>query len=172
MTAKQQRFVQEYLIDLNATRAAVRAGYSPRNAPSIASRLVKKSQVSAAIQQEMARRADRTQLTADSVLREYARIAFANLTDYVEFGRAGVFIKESRDLAADMKAGLLEVSQTRGQGVRVRLQNKLQALRDLADHLGLLRSTTADLVERLLVSLPEDLSREIRAAIAAATMNG
>ena len=66
---KQQRFVDEYLLDLNATRAAVRAGYSARNAGKIGPALLGKSRVSAAVAAAIAERAGRVQVTADDVVR-------------------------------------------------------------------------------------------------------
>lgn len=77
MTPKQQQFVKEYLIDLNATQAAIRAGYSEATAYSIGQRLLKDVEVSSAIQTEMGKRAERTLLTADEVLKRLDRIAQA-----------------------------------------------------------------------------------------------
>ncbi len=79
LTAKVQRFVTEYLIDLNATQAAIRAGYSARTAAAQASRLLTNVNVSAAIQAAMKAREQRTGITQDRVLQELARIAFFDL---------------------------------------------------------------------------------------------
>lgn len=68
LTAKQQAFVREYLIDLNATQAAVRASYSEDSAGSIGHELLKKPEIQAAIQEAMDERADRTRIDADYVL--------------------------------------------------------------------------------------------------------
>lgn len=68
LTAKQQMFVAEYLIDLNATQAAIRAGYSKRTAEWQGPQLLGKTHVSAAIQQAMNERAKRIKRTADDVL--------------------------------------------------------------------------------------------------------
>lgn len=68
MLAKHKRFVQEYLIDLNATKAAERAGYSPKSAHVTACRLLKDAKVAAAIEQATAKRVERTQITQDYVL--------------------------------------------------------------------------------------------------------
>lgn len=79
LTAKQIRFVDEYLIDLNATQAAVRAGYSARNADKIGSQLLGKTRVSAEIASKMKQREQRTNITQDRVLQELARIAFFDI---------------------------------------------------------------------------------------------
>lgn len=72
LTAKQARFVEEYLIDLNATQAAIRAGYSERTANEQASRLLANAKVSAAVARAQAERSDRTGVTLDYVLSRLA----------------------------------------------------------------------------------------------------
>lgn len=74
MTPKQQAFVNEYLIDLNATQAAIRAGYSPRTANEQASRLLAKDNISAAVAEAQAKRAEETGITARWVLTEAADV--------------------------------------------------------------------------------------------------
>ena len=68
LTAKQRRFVDEYLVDLNATQAAIRAGYADRNADKIASQLLGKSRVAAAIASAKSERSARVSVSADYVL--------------------------------------------------------------------------------------------------------
>ena len=75
MTDKQKRFCEEYLIDLNATQAAVRAGYSSRTADRIASENLRKPDVQQYLQRLMQERSKRTGITSDQVLRELERIA-------------------------------------------------------------------------------------------------
>jgi len=69
LTPKQQRFVDEYLVDLNATQAAIRAGYSAKTAGSIGQRLLTKIEIQAELAAAMAAREERTEITADYVLR-------------------------------------------------------------------------------------------------------
>jgi phage terminase small subunit len=69
LTAKQQRFVAEYLIDLNATQAAIRSGYSEKTANEQGARLLANVSVAQAVQQAINQRSERTQVTADYVLR-------------------------------------------------------------------------------------------------------
>ncbi len=83
LTAKQQRFVEEYLIDLNATQAAIRAGYSPKTAYSIENELLNKPEIRARIDITLAERSKRTGVNADRVIQELARIAFVNPTEVV-----------------------------------------------------------------------------------------
>jgi phage terminase small subunit len=79
LTPKQQRFVDEYLIDLNATQAAIRAGYSARTADVQASQILSIPKVAAAVEAAIGERSKRTEITGDSVLRELLLIATADI---------------------------------------------------------------------------------------------
>ncbi len=68
LTAKQERFVAEYLVDLNATQAAIRAGYSEKSATAEGSRLLVNTKVAAAVAAAQAKRSERTEITQDYVL--------------------------------------------------------------------------------------------------------
>ena len=77
LTEKQKRFCEEYLIDLNATQAALRAGYKAKTARSQGQRMLTKVDIQRHITDLMKERSDRTALTSDSVLQELSRIAMA-----------------------------------------------------------------------------------------------
>jgi phage terminase small subunit len=77
LTEKQKRFCEEYLIDLNATQAAIRAGYKAKTARSQGQRMLTKVDIQRRIADLMKERSDRTALTSDSVLQELSRIAMA-----------------------------------------------------------------------------------------------
>ena len=81
MTEKQKRFCEEYLVDLNETQAAVRAGYSEKTAYSIGSENLKKPEIKKYLQELRLKQSERTGLTADDVINELREIAF---TDGVE----------------------------------------------------------------------------------------
>lgn len=87
MTPKQQRFIDEYLIDLNATQAAIRAGYSPKTANEQGCQLLAK--LSVPIAQAMAERSRRTGFNADRVLRELAEMGFADGDTIIELNMKG-----------------------------------------------------------------------------------
>ena len=80
MTPKQQTFCDEYLIDLNATRAAIRAGYSDKAATVTSSKLLTNAKVQAVIQAATRARSERTQITADDVLRDLVTIKDSAMT--------------------------------------------------------------------------------------------
>lgn len=75
---KQKRFILEYLIDFNATQAAIRAGYSAKTAGSQAHKLLLNPEIQAAIRREQEKTANRLTLTREKVLEQYARIAFSD----------------------------------------------------------------------------------------------
>ena len=75
MNAKQATFVREYLVDLNATQAAIRAGYSRKTAKVQGSRLLTNADVAAAVESGIAARAARVEVKADSVLRDVERLS-------------------------------------------------------------------------------------------------
>ena len=74
-TPRQQRFIEEYLADLNATQAAIRAGYSARTAADIGRQLLRKTPVARAIQSAQAKRSERLEITVDSITNRLMNIA-------------------------------------------------------------------------------------------------
>jgi phage terminase small subunit len=82
MREKEHRFVEEYLVDLNGTQAAIRAGYSARSARSIAAENLTKPHIASAIAAALDARATRTGITQDRVLSELALLAFSDVTHY------------------------------------------------------------------------------------------
>ena len=145
LSPKQEEFVRQYLIDLNATQAAIRAGYSQKRAMEIGWQLLQKTTVSKAIQAAMDARAKRTEVTADRVIKEYARIGFASIDTFFQWGELGVNIVPSQDIAADDLAAVAEISETKTslgddhtvRTIKLKMHNKKGALDALAQHLGL-----------------------------------
>lgn len=87
LTANQQRFVDEYLVDLNATQAAIRAGYSARTAKQQGARLLTNADVAAAVTERKRSRAERVQIDADEVLAKVHAVAFADTNGIVSLRR-------------------------------------------------------------------------------------
>lgn len=136
LTPKQQRFAEEYLVDLNATQAAIRAGYSKRTAREMGYENLTKPHIQAAVRKALDAQSKRTAITADNVLREFARLAFANLTDVVDVNSGTVVIEDFDDLPREVTAAISEVAQTK-DGIRVKFHSKTQALEALGRHLAL-----------------------------------
>lgn len=143
LTAKQARFVEEYLVDLNATQAAVRAGYSTRNSSEVGYSLLQKITVQAAIQAAQRERSAKTGITAERVVQEIARIAFADPRDVAQWDALQVRARDSDELTDDAAAAISEIKSTK-DGVSVKLHSKVAALEQLAKHVGLYGDRTPD----------------------------
>jgi phage terminase small subunit len=140
MTPKQRRFVTEYLIDLNAGRAAIRAGYSAKNARAIGWQLLHyRPAIAEAINEAMLAREKRTLITADRVLQQLARIAFADVRELAQTGEDGLEVKSLASLSDDLAAAVVELS-AKNKTVRLKLHSRIEALKALARHLGLFDS--------------------------------
>jgi len=140
LTEKQKRFVEEYLIDLNATQAAIRAGYSVKNADKIGPELLGKTRVAEAIKQAMAERSKRTGITQDRVLRELAKVAFVNPTDVINMDEATIRDDANReDTAAIASIKVKTIPAEDGDIVEreVKMCDKLKALELIGKHLGM-----------------------------------
>lgn len=136
LTPKQQRFIEEYLIDLNATQAAIRAGYSPKSAYAIGVENLNKPDIRAELDKAMAERSKRTGVSADRVIRELARLAFLDPAKLIDFDTA----KLQEDAPEDDRAALagVKVKETdRGTEREIKLADKVRALELLGKHLGL-----------------------------------
>jgi phage terminase small subunit len=143
MTPKMQKFVDEYLVDLNATQAAIRAGYSKKTAYSIGVSNLKKPEIQAAIQKRQKSAAEKLEITRERVLKELASIGFAKATDFLTIQSGRVLIKDSDDVAADKLAALASVKEGM-YGVEVKLADKARALEMLGKYLGLFDGTNPE----------------------------
>ena len=108
---KHERFVLEYLKDLNASAAARRAGYSVRNSNVVGRRLLANVHISAAIERAKAERLERVRIDGDKVLRGFACLAFSDPGDYLTWGPDGARLKPSEDLTQDQRMAVSEVSE-------------------------------------------------------------
>jgi len=140
LTKKQLLFCQEYLIDLNATQAAIRAGYSPKNAYSQGFDNLKKPAIALEVQRGMDAREKRTGITADNVLRELAKLAFSNIRDFASWQGQEVRFADSDGLTEGQAACISEISQTvtqHGGSFKIKLHDKKGSLELLGRHLKL-----------------------------------
>lgn len=143
LTAKQEQFCNEYLIDLNGTQAAIRAGYAKKYADIQAVQLLKNTKVSAYIKELQQKRQKRTDITADRVIKELAKIAFINADNF--YNDDGT-LKLLSELDSDTRGALRSYSIKTinlGDGLTEEVpvhsaHDKLKALEMLAKHLGIL----------------------------------
>lgn len=167
LTAKQAAFVREYLIDLNATQAATRAGYSAKTANEQGARLLANVSVSQAVAAAMDARAQRTEITQDMVLRELARIGFGDIRKVIRWASGAIVqhdeaedefegqphggaLKRSRmgeganlveiigsDELDEDAAACISEISQTTQGLKVKLYDKQAALVNIGRHLGM-----------------------------------
>jgi phage terminase small subunit len=154
LTPKQKRFVEHYLIDPNATQAALRAGYSKRTAKVIGSENLSKPSIAAAIAAKQQEIAEKNGLSAQKVIGELMLLGFANMQDYLRPGADGLpsldFAKLTRGQAAALQevtceqtaSGALQITKDgadpiKTYRVKFKLADKRAALVDLGKHLGL-----------------------------------
>lgn len=157
LTPKQRRFCEEYIVDLNATQAAIRAGFGSKAPGETGYEQLKKTEVQKYVAELMAARSARTEIKADDVLREMAVIAFARVNDFVrivevEKQEVGmdedgtmvaktVLVKEvevvpTAQIPVEKLPALLSIKSVRG-GLEIKMHDKVRALENLGRHLGM-----------------------------------
>lgn len=142
LTPRQAAFVREYLVDLNSTQAAIRAGYSARTAKQQGSRLMTNADVQSAIQAAQASREQRTEITADRVVAELARVAFGDVRRLYRGDGSLIGIPDLGDDAAALIGGFeVQRSGSAEDGFvttsKVKVNDRLRALEMLGRHLGM-----------------------------------
>lgn len=167
LTPRQERFVSEYLVDLNGKQAAIRAGYSPKGAEVTASKLLSHAKVAAAVSAAKSKRSERVQIDQDWVLRQWQAIAEADPRELVQYlrgpcpecwegearkdpnpvcgkcgghGKGHVVPTDTRKLspgAAKLYAGV----QLGREGIKVNMRDQDAALVNIARHLGMFKDS-------------------------------
>jgi phage terminase small subunit len=147
LTSKQEVFVAEYLKDLNATQAAIRAGYSKKTAESIGAENLRKPQIQSKIQEAMAKRSERTQVDQDNVIKELAKVAFSNMCDVADWGpEIGIRLHESDSISDTARGAVQKIKRRLSKdndgnysvdSLEIQLHDKLKALEMLGRHLGM-----------------------------------
>lgn len=147
LPSKQAEFVKQYLVDLNASAAAIRAGYSAKTADQIAYQLLQKTSVREAIQAAMEERSKRTEITADRVLQELARMAFFDARRLFANDGSPLPVTEMDEDTARAVIGLDVATIGNGevgigQVLKLKLADKKGALELLGRHLGMWKDKT------------------------------
>lgn len=159
LTPKQQRFVEEYLVDLNATQAAIRAGYSERTANVQGAQILTKLSIQSEIQRLKCERSARTQVTGDRVIQELASIAFADIDDFARVGEhisergiayTTVELAQTSSLPPEKRAAIVGIKQG-ANGIEIKLADKVRALELLGKHTGVL----VDRMQAEIASVPK-----------------
>jgi len=171
LTDKQELFCKEYLIDLNATQAAIRAGYSEKTAREIARKMLTKVDIETRIQKLIEERSKRTEITSDNVLKELAKIGFADIKDFLEYktektkvrlddlGKQIIDYKiiiDAKDSSEIDGTLVNEVSISKDGTFKFKLHDKLSALEKIGKHLKMF----TDKVESTNINASVELSEE------------
>jgi phage terminase small subunit len=167
LTAKQKKFADEYLIDLNATQAAIRAGYAPKSAFVTGSKLLSNSKVAQYLSERRRYLESQTEVTVIRVIRELAIIAFSNLDDYRVDTQGNLVMKHGipAERMRAIAAKRHKIKKLDGDKELVecdiKLWDKTKALDMLCKHLGIIKGELPPL-EFLLSKLPHDVAQIIR----------
>jgi phage terminase small subunit len=138
LSPKQKRFVEEYLIDLNAIQAAIRAGYTEKGAHTTSWRMITNPSIAKEIQRAMKERSERTAITQDRVIQEIARIGFSDPRRLFDATGEMRSIQDLDDDTAAAIAGIdVSVSNDGILTKKIKLWDKNSALEKLAKHLQL-----------------------------------
>jgi len=172
LTDKQKRFVYyEYSLDLNATQAAIRAGYSKKTAQEQSSRLLSNIMVKAEIERMRKATEKRIEVTLDRIIAEYARVAFTGLSKFIcinEYGSLVLDLSRCTPNDLDLLAELQIDDDGRIRRIRIKQLDKFKALEALGKHLGMGDKTRIAATDRLAQALMEINARGSAAAIATA----
>lgn len=140
MTEAQKVFCDEYLIDLNATRA-YKVAYprvQQRTAEVNGNKLLSNTEVKNYIQERIEERKKRTEVTQDMVINELKAIAFSNATSFVNVKNGVVLIDDTNGLDEGIKKTIVGIKEGRN-GIEVKMADKMQALEMLGRHLGMFK---------------------------------
>lgn len=159
LTVKQARFVEEFLIDANATQAAIRAGYSKHTAKVIGSENLSKPAIAAEIAKARVERSVRTGVTADDVVERLQLLASAELPNVASWDGVSLDLTASEDLLPAERASVRSIKM--GQyGPEIKLSDPAPYLRMLGEHTGIFQSGQQQ-AQAIQVNIVVDDKREV-----------
>lgn len=135
LTSKQQAFCEEYLVDLNATQAAIRAGYSEKTAKEIGFENLTKPHIAEEVQRLMSERSKRTEVTGDRIILELASMAFYDPAELGEIGINGP--EDIKKLTEEVRRAIVGWSWDKAGNFTLKISDKIRALDLLGQHRGL-----------------------------------
>jgi len=136
LSAKRQRFIDEYCVDFNGTQAAIRAGYSANSANMQAARLLANDNIRKALDEKRLEIAESSKLKVSDVIDELKNIAFSDITQLLSFNNSKAKVKSSRRLSEDARKVIASVSQTQN-GLTIKMHDKVKALELLGRYLNI-----------------------------------
>jgi phage terminase small subunit len=171
LTPLRENFIEEYLIDLNATQAAIRAGYSKKTAYSQGQRLLKIVEIQTAIQKRREALKDKAEISQERVLREEMRLAFFDPVGLFDENGTLLNLNKLPEDARRAIAGLDVIRQVDGSlKFKYRLESKGRSLERISRHLGMYNDKlnlglSAETLRAILSGLPTELAQEVRKAL-------
>ncbi|ODN40932.1 terminase small subunit [Piscirickettsia litoralis] len=145
LSPKKERFVEEYLIDLNATQAAIRAGYSEKTANKQGPKLL----VNVGIQEEIQKRQEKLKIKAEEkqldVIQSYVEIARTSITDVLSWKDSKITIKDSDCIPPEIARCISEITEEKskfGSKLKIKMYDRKSSLDSLARHFGLFNQKT------------------------------
>lgn len=154
LTPQKKLFAYEYIIDNNATQAAIRAGYSQKTAYSQGQRLLKDVEVKKIIDSLTKKHLDKLEITAEKTLNEIAKLAYGNATDFIEISDSNIIVKDLSSIDTTFIAGAEEIFDKEGMrlGVKLKFHDKSKNLEMLMRHQGLFKDKIEHTVDSDLMS--------------------
>lgn len=149
LTAKQEKFCQEYMIDLNATQSAIRAGYAAKsiNTARLCNVIGTQNLVNVGIKAEIERlkaeMSEKTGIQAEEVVLELAKVALSNIEDFAVIDKKKVKFNDFKDLSRSQLAAVESIGSTKEGKITLKLHSKLNALDQLGKHLGIFEADNA-----------------------------
>lgn len=148
LTEKQKRFCREYIVDLNGTQAAIRAGYSKKTAANIANEYLMKPHIAKEVERLQKKKQERTDINADMVIHELSKIAFSDVRELFTDKQTLKAITDLDDKSAAAIA-MLDIDEIKADGrtigltKKIKLWDKLRALETLGRHFGVFEKDNA-----------------------------
>lgn len=140
LTDKQERFCQEFLIDLNATQSAIRSGYSVKTSYAIGGENLNKPEIQKRLNELRKPLAEKVGITQEMVLNEFAKIGFANIQDYFKEDLSPENLKELEEdkgrAISSIKRTTFKTDTYSTDTIEFKLHDKIKALENLGKHLG------------------------------------
>lgn len=161
LTPKQKRFCEEYVIDLNGTQAAIRAGYSDSGAGVEATRLLTNANVKVYVQELQADKLNGNKITAQMVIDELGKVAFSDIRELMTVDNALLDVRQLEDKAA-ASISSIEVDEIRSEGMtigqtkKVKLWDKLRALDMLGKHFGVFEKDNSQKKSEIAININSD----------------
>lgn len=135
---RQIKFIDHYLVHLNASRAAMEAGYSPKTAFRMGQENLQKPAIRSRIDEALAKRSEKTKISSDQVLEELAIIAFSDVKNFINYNGQDITLKQFSEIPEPLTRCISKITQksTRdGPSVTIQMHDKLAAIEKLEKHL-------------------------------------